>query len=290
MATEREPAMFLHIASKVKTKMEAAVGIVNRLINSELGPLVDERRFRRGADDRDEMGRRKWPEEKIFIGMLPLRGFHLRASVVGTGGSNVKFVQQETRTRIQIKGQGSGFEEVATGKESDEPMYLHVTGPDMAEVHRAKGMLEDLIASVRVKYDEFRNGGVARDPDPEPPAPILGANGLAPPPAPMNNYAAPGTMPAPPFSFSSAPPPPPGSMVYGSSLPPPPGATLPPPPGANLPPPPGSNAYPAPPTSTAFSQPPPPPGSSAPPPPPPPGSNHDAYDPYTPNYPRPPGT
>lgn len=286
--------------------MEAAVGMANKLINSELGPLVDERRFRKKEDfERDEFGRRKWPEEKIYIDLPPIRGFHLRASIVGTGGSNVKFVQSETRTRIQIKGQGSGFNELATDKESDEPMHLHVTGPDVAEVHRAKGMLDDLIASIRVKYEEFkRNGGAeddrARETEspagyhydsssnpqggygapPGPPAP--GASGssydsgyLPPPPPP--------SMTAPPFSYSSAPAPPPPvtapSSTYGAYGAPPGGSTYgssaggyspappPPPPGAG---PPGGQA----------------PGFSAPPPPPLPSAGvygrSDEYDPYAP--------
>jgi len=38
----------------------------------------------------------------------------------------VKHIQQETRCRVQIKGRGSGFLELGTGRESDEDMYLHV--------------------------------------------------------------------------------------------------------------------------------------------------------------------
>lgn len=290
MATERDPPMFLHISSPTKTKMEAAVGMANKLINSELGPLVDERRFRKKEDfERDEFGRRKWPEEKIFIDMPPIRGFHLRASVVGTGGSNVKFVQSETRTRIQIKGQGSGFQEAGTDKESDEPMHLHVTGPDVAEVHRAKGMLEDLIASIRVKYEDFKqNGGADDDRGRDTDSP--GIYGFGSP-----QTFAPGAQ--------SAPPGPPASTMYENSghLPPPPSITAPPFSYSSAPPPPSSSysAYGAPPGGaygTAASSPsgfpaPPPPGgppgqsSRLPPPPPPPGSAYgrsDEYDPYAP--------
>jgi hypothetical protein len=45
---------------------------------------------------------------------------------VGQGGNYVKHIQQKTRCKVQIKGRGSGFTELSTGKESDEPMYLHV--------------------------------------------------------------------------------------------------------------------------------------------------------------------
>ena len=39
----------------------------------------------------------------------------------------VKYIQQETQTRVQIKGLGSGCVDQETGQEHDEPMYIHVT-------------------------------------------------------------------------------------------------------------------------------------------------------------------
>ena len=39
----------------------------------------------------------------------------------------VKHIQQETGTRVQIKGLGSGFYESESGRESDEPMHIHIT-------------------------------------------------------------------------------------------------------------------------------------------------------------------
>lgn len=129
-------------------------------MKQELPNLVDERRFRRREPpepvERDEYGRRKWPEEKIPVGLEPIPGFNLRASVVGHGGSYVKHIQQETRCRVQIKGKGSGFREHNNDAESEEPLYLHVTGPDAAEVQRAKELCEDLVTSVRQQYEEHK--------------------------------------------------------------------------------------------------------------------------------------
>ena len=42
-------------------------------------------------------------------------------------GLFVKYIQQETGARVQIKGQGSGFVDQETGRESDEPMHIHIT-------------------------------------------------------------------------------------------------------------------------------------------------------------------
>lgn len=78
------------------------------------------------ADDVDLM-QRKWPEEKVFVGLDPIPGFNLRAQIVGSGGSYVKHIQSETGSRVQIKGRGSGYLEVATNRECDEDLHLHVT-------------------------------------------------------------------------------------------------------------------------------------------------------------------
>ncbi|KAH6610194.1 hypothetical protein Trco_000214 [Trichoderma cornu-damae] len=161
MATAANPPLYLHITSTSKAGLEAAMEKINDLIKQELPQLVDERRFRRRDQEqpqieRDEFGRRKWPEEKIPITLEPLHGFNLRAQVVGHGGAYVKHIQQETGCRVQIKGRGSSYLEATTNRESDEDMFLHVTGPDPNMVAKAKDLCEDLIANVKEQYEEFK--------------------------------------------------------------------------------------------------------------------------------------
>ncbi len=52
--------------------------------------------------------------------------FNVRAKIVGPQGQYVKHVQNETRTRVQLKGYGSGYLEADTGRESDEPLYINI--------------------------------------------------------------------------------------------------------------------------------------------------------------------
>ncbi|KAK3946190.1 hypothetical protein QBC46DRAFT_248318 [Diplogelasinospora grovesii] len=159
MATPSNPPLYLHVTSTTKEGLEKAVAKIEEMMKQELPQLVDERRFRRRDQDqveRDEFGRRKWPEEKIPIDLEPVPGFNLRASVVGHGGAYVKHIQQETGCRVQIKGRGSGYIEASTGRESDEDMFLHVAGPDPAMVEKAKGLCEDLLANVKEQYEEFK--------------------------------------------------------------------------------------------------------------------------------------
>ncbi|KAK8212778.1 hypothetical protein M8818_002943 [Zalaria obscura] len=164
MATAANPPLYLHITSTSREGLEKAVQEIEQLMQQELPNLVDERRFRRRDQpeqqvERDHLGRRKWPEEKIPVDLEPIPGFNLRAQVVGQGGSYVKHIQQETRCRVQIKGRGSGFMEHDTGRESDEQMYLHVAGPDPNEVQKAKELCLDLLANVRQQYEAFKERG-----------------------------------------------------------------------------------------------------------------------------------
>ncbi|KIW27311.1 uncharacterized protein PV07_07062 [Cladophialophora immunda] len=159
MATAVNPPLYLHVTSTTKAGLEKAIAKIEELMKQELPNLVDERRFRRREPEqfeRDEFGRRKWPEERIPIDMENIPGFNLRAQVVGQGGAYVKHIQQETGCRVQIKGRGSGFMEHSTGQESDEPMYLHVAGPQPAQVQKAKELCEDLLANVRVNFEHFK--------------------------------------------------------------------------------------------------------------------------------------
>ncbi|KAI1139669.1 hypothetical protein F5Y05DRAFT_379712 [Hypoxylon sp. FL0543] len=160
MATPSNPPLYLHITSTSKAGLEAAVAKIEEMMKQELPNLVDERRFRRRDQEqveRDEFGRRKWPEAKIPIGLEEIRGFNLRAQIVGHGGSYVKHIQQETGCRVQIKGRGSGYLEASTNRESDDDMYLHVAGPDPKMVEKAKELCEDLIANVKEQYEEFKS-------------------------------------------------------------------------------------------------------------------------------------
>ncbi|KAK2749600.1 hypothetical protein FQN57_005822 [Myotisia sp. PD_48] len=160
MATPTNPPLYLHVTSRTKEGLDKAIAMINDLMKQELPNLVDERRFRRREPpepvERDEFGRRKWPEERIPIDLEPIQGFNLRAQVVGQGGQYVKHIQQKTHCRVQIKGRGSGFKEHGTNQESDEPMYLHVAGPDPNEVQNAKTLCEDLLSNVKEQYERFK--------------------------------------------------------------------------------------------------------------------------------------
>ncbi|KAJ3782621.1 hypothetical protein GGU10DRAFT_318279 [Lentinula aff. detonsa] len=144
-ATERDPPLYLHIMAPSRKVLDDAIKKIQDLLSIDMGSLVEDKKDKLG-------GRRKWPEEKMPVGLESIRNFNLRAKVVGPSGSFVKYIQQETGTRVQIKGVGSGFVEQETGRESDEPLYIHITGPEESQVARAKFLTEDLLVVVRAEH------------------------------------------------------------------------------------------------------------------------------------------
>ncbi|KAE9396829.1 hypothetical protein BT96DRAFT_958084 [Gymnopus androsaceus JB14] len=208
-ATEKDPPLYLHIMAPTKETLDRAIKKVEELLAIDMGSLVEDKKDR-------NTGRRKWPEEKMPVGLDSIRNFNIRAKVVGPSGSFVKYIQQETGTRVQIKGVGSGFVEQETGQESDEPLYIHITGPEESQVARAKALTEDLLLVVRAEhakmqsvvqaqqmelhqaqqqyaaYAAFQGGGGG--------APAGYGGGYAPPP--------PGDAPPPPPGDAQPPPPP----------------------------------------------------------------------------------
>ncbi|KAJ6607007.1 hypothetical protein B0H10DRAFT_2166932 [Mycena sp. CBHHK59/15] len=141
-ATEKDPPLYLHVTARSAEILKKTIDTINEYIAIDMGSLVEDKKKEK----------RKWPEEKLPVGLDSVRNFNIRAKVVGPSGSFVKYIQQETQTRVQIKGIGSGFVDQETGRESDEPLYIHITGPEEGQVARAKVLTEDLLLVVRSEH------------------------------------------------------------------------------------------------------------------------------------------
>ncbi|KAG8904365.1 hypothetical protein FRB99_001866 [Tulasnella sp. 403] len=208
-ATEKDPPLYLHISATTEESLRKAIARVEEMIATEMPSLIEEKRGDRKP--------RTWISEKLFVNLEPLRNFNVRAKVVGPKGDFVKYIQSETNTRVQIKGQGSGFFDTETGCESKEPMHIHITGPIQTDVDLAKLMTEDLLEVVRAEHAKAR--AVLHQQQMElhqaqmpyamyPGYPGYGGAqppGEAPPPPPGE------APPPPPPEDGSAPPPPPDS-------------------------------------------------------------------------------
>lgn len=97
--------------------------------------------------------------ENIPIGFdpLPAHVSFLRGKLLGPNGSFLKHIQITTRTRVQLRGKGSGYFEVGEPKsgalEEQEAMHMRVEGHEISNVKEAKSLCEDLIATARSEYE-----------------------------------------------------------------------------------------------------------------------------------------
>ncbi|KAK9369271.1 hypothetical protein V1509DRAFT_608866 [Lipomyces kononenkoae] len=189
LATEKEPPLYLHITSLTKEGLEKAVAIVENLMakdkeksapppagefqrredtsqpaeggqvqgfsGASTGPGGPQQHGDRPPFQRGEY-RRRWMEDRVLIGLDYLPGFNVRGQIVGPMGANVKHIQTETGCRVQIKGRGSQFIEQATGRESDEPTFLHILGQDPNALARAVELSKDLVKTVTDSYNAFK--------------------------------------------------------------------------------------------------------------------------------------
>ncbi|TFK41531.1 hypothetical protein BDQ12DRAFT_733052 [Crucibulum laeve] len=202
-ATEKDPPLYIHISAHTKDVLQKAIDKVNELIAIDMGSLVD-----KGDKPRE---RRKWPEEKLPVGLDSIRNFNVRAKVVGPSGSFVKYIQSETSTRVQIKGIGSGFIDQETGQEEPIPLYIHITGPEEGQVARAKALTDDLLLVVRQEHAKVAVQVQQQQMELHQAQAQFAAYSMGsyvpPPPA----------TPAPPPPPGEGPPPPPGGTPAGDA-------------------------------------------------------------------------
>ncbi|KAI7828168.1 hypothetical protein BC939DRAFT_69640 [Gamsiella multidivaricata] len=161
MATEKEPPLYLHVTALTQEELDNAVQKINELIEEAQNPppLPPQRdSFQPGS--RGFGGpppRHQSFHARVAIGIDSDRMFNVRAKIVGPGGQYVKHVQNVTRTRVQLKGQGSGYLEVDTGRESDEPLYINILGNNQEEVDEAERLCKDLVETVRGEYEKMKS-------------------------------------------------------------------------------------------------------------------------------------
>lgn len=73
--------------------------------------------------------------------------------ILGLNGQNVDHVRTQTRSRLQLRGRGSGLAEPETGQEAPEPMFLWLSSDTVEAGKSALEMCQDLLRSV---YEEHQ--------------------------------------------------------------------------------------------------------------------------------------
>lgn len=136
--------------SQISASLEATSAEILALGSEELTCFAQYGHFRSSKSHQKSL--------KISIGFDPtpaLTSF-VRGKLLGPQGSYLKHIQDATRTKVQLRGKGSGYIEVVP-KSPDtaiEPMYLYVqSAKDNADLEEAERLCQDLISTVKSDYD-----------------------------------------------------------------------------------------------------------------------------------------
>ncbi|KAF9586521.1 hypothetical protein BGW38_003207 [Lunasporangiospora selenospora] len=169
LATEKDPPLYLHVSALTQEALDLAVSRVNELIEGDgqasaaLPPqqqaFQPHSRMPHGHGHGHGHGppRHYGFHDRVEIGMESDRMFNVRAKIVGPGGQYVKHVQNETHTRVQLKGRGSGYLEVESGQEADESLYINILGKTQEDVDEAVRLCKELVETIKAEYDRMKS-------------------------------------------------------------------------------------------------------------------------------------
>ncbi|KAJ2894495.1 hypothetical protein IWW38_002564, partial [Coemansia aciculifera] len=101
-------------------------------------------------------------QDKIYVEVESTRGFNVRAKLIGTGGENMKYIQNTTGARVQVRGNGSGCEDSAVDSDPYEPMHLYITATSEDALNQAKGYCSSLVETLHAQFYEFKDVGSRR--------------------------------------------------------------------------------------------------------------------------------
>ncbi|KAL1927284.1 hypothetical protein VTP01DRAFT_3913 [Rhizomucor pusillus] len=194
LATESDPPLYLHVTASTKEALDKAVAQIEDIIRNAVLPSAAPQHHH----EHPRPERRRFFEEKIPVDMEGGPHFNLRAKIVGPHGAYVKHIQNETGSRVQLKGRGSGFYETSTGQEADEPLHVYISCPREEGLEKAVQLTQDLLKTVRAEYERAKqypyygrgygrgyghHGYAGYGAPPPPPPPQAGAAPPPPPPA-----------------------------------------------------------------------------------------------------------
>ncbi|KAJ2412212.1 aconitate hydratase [Coemansia sp. RSA 2530] len=172
-ATPADPALHLHVEATSQEMLNKAVEIIETMKAEDPATSSASGNDRDSADlahsDNQPSGRQSSAsgnsqrlQDKVYIEVESTRGFNVRAKVIGTGGENMKYIQNTTGARVQVRGNGSGCDEGVPGSDPYEPMHLYITATSEDALSQAKGYCTSLIETLHAQYHEFKDMGGRR--------------------------------------------------------------------------------------------------------------------------------
>ncbi|KAJ2323733.1 hypothetical protein GGH92_010842, partial [Coemansia sp. RSA 2673] len=176
-ATPADPALHLHVEAASQEMLDKAVEKIETM-NAENPAVPHPTSFANGNDvdsadyahsDNPLSGRQSSAggntqrlQDKVYIEVESIRGFNVRAKVIGTGGENMKYIQNTTGARVQVRGNGSGYDDSAPGSDPYESMHLYITATSEDALDQAKGYCTSLVETLHAQFHEFKDMGSRR--------------------------------------------------------------------------------------------------------------------------------
>ncbi|KAJ1797562.1 hypothetical protein LPJ59_003061 [Coemansia sp. RSA 2399] len=178
-ATPEDPALYLYVQAQSQESLDNAIAMIKRMKaedSADISPGQTERKpdsfsaSHAGTDNVRDNNSGYRPGSsgsqrlngKLYIEVESERGFNVRAKLIGTGGENMKFIQNTTGARVQVRGRGSGQSEFTPGPDASEPMHLLITAQNEDSLRRACESGASLVDTVRAQYYEFKETGGRR--------------------------------------------------------------------------------------------------------------------------------
>ncbi|KAJ2579943.1 hypothetical protein GGH95_002847, partial [Coemansia sp. RSA 1836] len=127
-ASSADPALHLHLEATSQDMLDRAIEMIEVMKGD--GPAIAHSHsllYADGVDganyahsDQQLSGRQSSADggqqrlqDKVYVEVESVRGFNVRAKLIGTGGENMKYIQNTTGARVQVRGNGSGCDDNA---------------------------------------------------------------------------------------------------------------------------------------------------------------------------------
>merc|ERR1719162_2508935 len=102
---------------------------------------------------------------RFLIGIENDKDFQVARRLIGSKGSNMKKIVQQTDAKLRLRGVGSGYFEGSGQKESSEPLQLCISCTNSEGYKTAVRLTEDLLKKVHDEYRQFCRDNMLPMPD-----------------------------------------------------------------------------------------------------------------------------
>jgi hypothetical protein len=92
---------------------------------------------------------------RFLIGIENDKEFQVARRLIGSKGSNMKKIVQQTEAKLRLRGVGSGYFEGSSQKESSEPLQLCISCTKLEGYKMAVRLADELLKRVYEEYRQF---------------------------------------------------------------------------------------------------------------------------------------